>query len=315
MMKKNFILLSIKGCIILFLIVSYLFLFSSCRNQGIKSEAEIVSKTPVTIIEPVYKEISEVIYLPAVTSYLIKNTVRSTATGIIETIKIIPGANVTKGELLFTLKTLEAVAYHDTLSGSSNLGFRGVINILSPCDGVITSVSHQGADYVQEGDELATVSDLNSLIFILEVPFELTEFIGQGKTCTLILPDSTRIIGRIKSRLPEMNIQNQTVSYFISPLSGKHFPQNLIASAAINKGSKKDAIVVPKPAVLGNETQTEFWVMKLINDSTAVKIPVKKGVENFEEVEIIYPRFLPTDKILFSGNYGLPDTASVIVNN
>ncbi len=63
--------------------------------------------------------------------------------------------------------------------------------------------------------------------------------------------------------------------------------------------------MLPKPAILGNETQTEFWVMRLINDSTAVKIPVKIGIENFGEVEITDPVFQSSDKILFSGNYGL----------
>jgi hypothetical protein len=53
--------------------------------------------------------------------------------------------------------------------------------------------------------------------------------------------------------------------------------------------------------------------MKLISDSVAIKVPVRKGIENNDEVEIIEPQFLQTDKILFSGNYGLPDTAAVIV--
>jgi hypothetical protein len=53
--------------------------------------------------------------------------------------------------------------------------------------------------------------------------------------------------------------------------------------------------------------------MKVINDSTAVKIPVTKGIENEKEVEILEPKFVPTDRILLTGNYGLPDTASIII--
>jgi hypothetical protein len=65
--------------------------------------------------------------------------------------------------------------------------------------------------------------------------------------------------------------------------------------------------------VLGNETQTEFWVMKIINDTTAVKVPVVKGIESIDEVEITDPLFLPSDKILLTGNYGLTDTATVVI--
>jgi hypothetical protein len=142
----------------------------------------------------------------------------------------------------------------------------------------------------------------------------MTGYIEKNKVCSLKLPDNNVITGRIQGRLSEMNIQNQTVSYIVNPGRSLQLPQNLIAIASITKNIKTEALVLPKPAVLGNETQTEFWVMKMINDTIAIKIPVKKGVENNEEVEITDPLFLRTDKILFSGNYGLPDTAAVIVN-
>jgi HlyD family secretion protein len=314
-MKRHKMPKSYYNYFIFIFILSASGLLSSCKNSGSKSEEEkIVARTPVTIIDPVYKDISETIELPAVTTYLIKNVIRSSTTGIIEAINVTPGENVNKGTLLFKLKTLEATAFQDTLANSANLGFKGIINIFSPKDGIISAITHQGGDFVQDGDELAVISDINSLVFILEVPFEMTRYIEKNNFCFLKLPDNTTIKGRIREKLPEMNIQNQTVSYIVEPEIKQLLPQNLIASAGIIKSVKKGALVLPKPAILGNETQTEFWVMRLINDSTAVKIPVIKGIETFDEVEIKDPLFLPTDKILFSGNYGLPDTASVIVN-
>jgi hypothetical protein len=53
--------------------------------------------------------------------------------------------------------------------------------------------------------------------------------------------------------------------------------------------------------------------MKLINDSTAIKISVSKGFENNDEVEITEPVFEISDRILLTGNYGLPDTARVTI--
>ena len=63
--------------------------------------------------------------------------------------------------------------------------------------------------------------------------------------------------------------------------------------------------------MLSNETLDEYWVMKLINDTTAIKVPVKIGTVNKEIIEIISPKFSAEDKIVTSGNYGLPDTAFV----
>jgi hypothetical protein len=53
--------------------------------------------------------------------------------------------------------------------------------------------------------------------------------------------------------------------------------------------------------------------MKLLNDSTAVKVPVTVGAQEKDHIEIKAPRFNPNDKILLSGNFGLDDTAAVKV--
>jgi hypothetical protein len=71
--------------------------------------------------------------------------------------------------------------------------------------------------------------------------------------------------------------------------------------------------LLPKGAVLANETLDKYWVMKLANDSTAVKIPVRTGITSGEMIEILEPQFSREDKILLSGNYGLPDTALVTI--
>ena len=81
----------------------------------------------------------------------------------------------------------------------------------------------------------------------------------------------------------------------------------------IIKNTKQKATVLPKTALLANEMQTEFWVMKLMNDSTAVKVFVKKGIETSDKVEITEPMFSEGDRIVFKGNYGLADTAKITV--
>ena len=72
---------------------------------------------------------------------------------------------------------------------------------------------------------------------------------------------------------------SQTQSYSIRVEAPHTIPQNLIAKVKIVKTSKSISATLPKESVLSDETQTESWVMKLINDSTAVKVPVKNGIE------------------------------------
>lgn len=297
-----------------FIYFSLIIGLAGCRNPANKAEEEIVARTPVTVSSIVHKSISETVELPAVSLFIRKNTIRSATTGTIEAVSVTPGDFVKKGELLFTVKTREASALHGSLNSDSALVFKGLIQTNSPKDGVISSISHQTGDFVQEGDELAVLSDQNSIVFNLEVPFELRKYIEQGKSCLLRFPDSTIVKGVISGRLPEMDVQSQTISYLIKPFGTGRLPQNLMATAIINKSTRTNVQVLPRSALLGNETQTEFWIMKVVNDSTAVKIPVKKGIENYDEVEITEPQLLPEDKILVTGNYGLGDTAAIIIN-
>ena len=63
--------------------------------------------------------------------------------------------------------------------------------------------------------------------------------------------------------------------------------------------------------ILADEVMKNFWVMKLVNDSVAVKIPVETGINGTDSIEVVSPVFGATDRILTSGNYGLGDTAIV----
>ncbi len=55
--------------------------------------------------------------------------------------------------------------------------------------------------------------------------------------------------------------------------------------------------------------------MKMTDSVTAVRVPVIKGLETSDKVEIVSPGLKPSDLILLTGNYGLPDTAKVIIEN
>lgn len=305
--------LNIKNypCLLLFLFA--LIILASCKGRKPGTEYEIRARTPVTVVEPGFKDIRETLEYPAITEFLVKSTIRSSITGTVEKVAVRQGDKVKKGALLFILKTREASALQNTERMDSIPGFNGTVSIFSSNEGIVSTISHQAGDFIQEGDDLVMISDPGSLVFLLEVPYEFAELIEKNKSCALTLPDNTVIKGNISGKLPEMNIQNQTVRYIVNPQISESLPENLIASAVITKRIKKGAVVVPKAALLGNETLNEFWVMKVINDSTAIRISVSKGIETDNEVEIADPVFLPSDRVILTGNYGLPDTASIII--
>jgi hypothetical protein len=289
-------------------------LLYSCRHAKETSEEATIVKTPVTIAPVEYKSVTSTVTLPAVATFMNKSIVRATTSGIIDKVLIDPGQSISADQLLFTIRTREALALDKSVRSDSSLNFKGIINILSHKEGVINSIAYQKGDFVQEGDEMAIVSDQSSLVFILDVPIELDRYIEKNRRCRITLPDHRNIDATIVRKLAEMDIQSQTVRYIVKPASAERFPANLYASIDLVKSTNEKALVMPKQAVLGNETQTEFWVMKLLNDSTAIRVDVTKGYENNAEVEITAPEFLTSDRIVLTGNYGLPDTARITIS-
>jgi HlyD family secretion protein len=285
----------------------------SCNHGNVPSVEDQVTITPVTLTRFSIKPVLSSVELPAVSSYLNRNIIRASTTGAIENSLARQGEPVRAGQLLFTIRTREAMALVSNSAADSSLSFKGLINIFASGPGVVSSVTYQKGDFVAEGDELASVSDQGSLVFILEVPFELIHYIDKNRNCAIQLPDKRIIKGTITGKLPEMDILSQTVKYVVKPVAAERIPANLISTMTLIKSVNDSAQVFPKNAVLGNETQTEFWVMKVINDSTAIKVPVNKGYENSEEVEITAPGFRSSDRFLLTGNYGLPDTARISI--
>jgi len=295
----------------IFKIISFIFLFTGCMNNSELSDEAPLTKTPVTITKISIEPLVETIELNAVSVFPKKNIIKSVITGKIENIEINPGDKVEKEQTLFIIKTKEATALDKNFQADSNFNFKGLIYIRAPKSGIISQIAHQKGDYVQEGDELAELSEQKSLIFLLEVPFELRNYIIPNSKCEILLPDNRIIQGIIGTDMPAMDIQSQVVNFVIKPAGAENLPENLIAKVRIIKNSNKRAFVLPKQAILSDETQTEFWVMKLVNDSTAIKIPVRTGIENADKIEILEPNFVSSDRIILNGNYGLPDTALI----
>jgi multidrug efflux pump subunit AcrA (membrane-fusion protein) len=284
------------------------------ENEEDKQPSDIV--TPVTVTNPTTGSMAETVELNAVSSFLLKTSVKANTTGYLQKVNVQLGKYVSKDQTLFEIKTKEAQALGNTINKlDTSLHFVGTVAIKSPGDGFVSELTLTTGDYVQEGEQLAAVTNTNSFVFLLDLPYELKAYLPNNKTLQLHLPDETVLKGLLQAPLPAADSATQTQRYAIHVNSKQPIPENLIAKVHLVKAAKQNAMELPKAAVLSDEVQSNFWIMKMINDSTAVKVPVRKGMETKENVEIVSPPLSSTDKILLTGNYGLPDTAKVKVVN
>ena len=290
-----------------------------CTNNKSKSgdddettqSSNVKSKIEVSVTSPRIGTISQYETLNATTVYMLSDVVHAPLGGYVRKVNVLPGQAVKEGDILFTIQSKEAAAIN--IVRDTSLHMSGTIVVKATGSGIVKTLSRQVGSYVQDGDELCTIASSSSLVFMLDVPFEMRRYIKDGGAYTVILPDGSTLQTHVTSRFPEMDKAVQMEHYELRSSSPLNLPAGLIANVKIPTDIQSNAIILPKGAILCNETQNHFWVMKLVHDSLAIKTPIEKGAETKDSVQVKSPVFSDKDKILVSGNYGMPDTALVKV--
>lgn len=286
---------------------------SSCGHSAPAEDAAApVVETPVTVARVNHEAMSDYAEVNATSSFMLKIFVKANANGYLQYSNVHPGQQVSKGQVLFTVTTKEAQSLGNTINKlDPTFHFSGTNRIKAGGNGFITQLDHQAGDYVQDGEQLAVISDQGSFVFVMNIPYELHAMVINQENVSVVLPGGETLQGKVASFLPQMDSASQTERITIKVASGHNIPENLIAKVRILKREKPDAVSVPRAAVLTDETQSEYWIMKMQGNNTAVKVPVKKGMETADRIEILSPALSDQDRILITGNYGLDDTARV----
>ena len=296
-MKTNSILFSL--CIAVFML-----------NACAKKEATGEEQKPVVTVKTAEVKVGSIdnkLTFNGKTIYLKKNLVVSPIAGYVRKMSVKFGDAVKNGSLLFEIQTKENKALEN-----SNSGNMGIVKVFAPSNGVISAlnVTETGA-YVVEGAPLCTVAENNDVMVQLNLPFEFNSLIRTGTICTLVLDENTKFEGTVYQILPTVDEANQTQQVLIKPHTNKQLPENLNLGVEILKSRHSKTCLVPREAIMTNETQTEFWVMKVVDNKLALKVPIKKGIEDDGLVEALSSDLKNADLVVSEGGYGLNDSTVV----
>lgn len=305
-----------KNFNLFFLIIMLGFNSCSSKNETVADAIEIVPKTPVEVVSVGSGSIDDEQFFFGTTIYLKRNVLTSPIPAFVTTVNVKLGDKVNKGDILYILQSKESRALgKDVAKIDSALTNFGIIKIRASASGIISTLDRQQVgEYVLEGTQLCTIAESNDLIFQVNVPYEFTNLTKIGSRCTIILPDNSVHYATFVRALTTMNVSAQTQTILAKSNETLFLPENMIAKVGIRKNAHSNKQILPKSAVLSDEMMKEFWVMKLINDSTAVKIPVITGNKNVQKIEILTPQFTMNDRIISVGNYGLSDTSQVKIS-
>jgi len=307
-MNSKHIFIFINSCAGLF--------FSSCSQQKAtgSEEAAALPKTVVNFIQPVRQGFTDYIQLNGNTQFQKKSVVRANITGYIMDMRWKQGDHISSGTLFCNIKTKEQDALKNIDSREPSLQqFQTPLKVMTSSSGIITSVNYSKGDFINEGDVLATITDPASLVLVVNVPYEYHEAVYKGKSCSVKFPDGKTIDAVIQEEVPFIDSASQTQTYLIRFPGNSLLPENMNLIVHIPVKQSQQAIALPLEAIQTNETQDEFWVMKLANDSLAIKVPVTVGLQHDSLREIISGINI-NDKIIVKGAYGLTDSSLVSIN-
>lgn len=297
-----------KRIFILFVIVSMIQLFSSCRPK-VSELAEQIPVVSVMTTAITQGDIENLLSLNGKTVCLRKNSIVSPISGYVIKINISYGESVQKNEVLFEIQTKEGKALEDPETGERS---GGTIKVLAPAGGTVNELNiNQTGGYIVEGGPMCSIVETSDFVIQMNVPFQYNAIVKRGMKCKMILPDNTAIDGYVYNVLPVINEATQTQNVLVKPSSGRQLPENLNLIIQFVTEKHTGAFMVVKEAIMANETQSEFWVMKVINNNMAIKVPVTKGIENGPVVEISSPLLNLNDLLIREGAYGMADSTVI----
>jgi biotin carboxyl carrier protein len=297
-----------KRFLSLFFITCILQVFSSCNNTAPSEEeqAPVVSVKSTPVIKG---DIMDEVRFNGSTVYLKKNMVTSPLAGYVVKANVKFGQEVQTNDILFEIQTRENMAL---ASDKSSEVAAVTVKVKAISGGFINELTvNEPGVFVAEGGTLCNIVDIKDLVVKVNVPFEYNSLLTRERRCRIGLADNTTVAGSVIRILPVVDEVNQTQTVFIKPETTRQLPENLNLSIIFSNEKHLQSLLVARSALMSNETQDEFWVMKIFADTLAVKVPVRKGIVNDTIAEIISSGLKVNDLIISEGAYGLPDSSTV----
>ncbi len=302
------ILQNIKNITFFFLILS----FTACKKN---SDAVTKKKAPisVSVVKVQQNDIKEYLTFNGITQYQKKEDIRSNITGYISYMPFKIGDEIRKGQTFASLRTKEQDALKEAVKIDSSLAkFIGPIRVASNASGIITILNVTQNGYVAEGDILATVVQPKTLVVKVNVPYEFKDVVKIGSVCQLVLPNAETLSAKITGILPIIDQAAQSQAFLIA-LPDISLPENLNVQVRTIFKQSEQAMTIPKKALQTNELLTDYWVLKIVNDSIAIKTEVTPMLKNDSLIQISSKYLKLNDLIILEGAYQMQDSTIVSI--
>jgi multidrug efflux pump subunit AcrA (membrane-fusion protein) len=335
-------LTSVRRRAVLLLLALTLAVASGCGKKAEKegegagaSKAEAAAPdapTPVVAAAVSARDLAVVVSAPGKTTALNQQKVRAPFAGTLTALTVSDGDRVRRGQVVGTVVSRESEA---ALSGAREmlrdshspaeradaeravaLAEQNLVRkpLMASADGAVLSHAASAGEKVSEDQEVLTIEDASTVVFVADVPQTDLAKIRDGQRATVQLGSDPRAIpGTVHSILPGANAADFTGSVRVDlPAAAARLALGLFGMARIVVGERPGALVVPDAAVLKDDV-TGVTRVASIAGGKIHWLDVKPGLRQDGVTEIAGAPLQPGAQVAVSGMIGLPEGKTVAV--
>ncbi len=307
---------------------------TACGDRPASAPAEAptppVAAAPVRTALTARSTVTEILSAPGHTAATAQQKVRAPFAGTLAELRCTDGDRVAAGQVLGTVISRDSLA---ALSGAREmareaktdsekedaaravaLAERQLVRapLSAASDGVVLSHAAVAGDRVSDDQDILTIADAGSIVFIADVAQSDLRRVRPGQSVTIELAGRTAAVaGRVHDVQPSANAGDFTapVRINLGGLAGVP-PLGLFGTARIVVGEHHNASVVPDDALVRDDL-TGVSRIALVRDGKIHWIEVTPGAHEAGATEILAPRLSAGESVVVSGQLGLPEGAAV----
>ena len=184
------------------------------------------------------------------------------------------------------------------------------LNVRSPVNGVVGTLSVADRSVVAANTALMTVVDLSQLEVELEIPESYADDLGLGMNAEVNIGASTAT-GKLSALSPEV-VRNQVLARV--RFDGKQPPglrQNQRVTARVLIEDKPNVLMLPRGSFVENEGGRFAYVME---GDVAVRRPIQLGGTSVSAVEIL-SGLKPGDRVVIAGTDTFENAERISIND
>jgi multidrug efflux pump subunit AcrA (membrane-fusion protein) len=183
--------------------------------------------------------------------------------------------------------------------------------IRSPINGVVTDRPLYAGEMASSGAPLITVMDTMQVIARAHIPQVEAVHLSLNDSATILVPgDEKGVEGKVTVVSPALDPNSTTVEVWVQAKNPKQSlrPGSSVRLSIVTERIPNATVIAPEALQTADDGTTT--VMVAGDDSKAHQIPVKVGIREGNEVQIIQG-LQPGQKVVTVGSYGLPDRAKI----